>query len=62
MKRGWIRIPCGHAQELLSERMDGRLPPGRRWRLRLHLAFCDACSRVERQLALIRSAMRQLGS
>jgi hypothetical protein len=42
--------------------MDANLPPERSWRLWLHLRLCDACSRVERQLALIRSAMRRLGS
>ena len=62
MKGGWIRIPCSHAHELLSERMDGTLRPGRSWRLWLHLRFCDACSRVERQLAMMRAAMRRLGS
>jgi hypothetical protein len=59
---GWIRIPCSHAHRLLSERMDGTLPPGRGWRLWLHLRFCEACSRVERQLVALRSAMRRLGS
>jgi hypothetical protein len=42
--------------------MDANLAPERSWRLWLHLRFCDACSRVERQLTLIRSAMRRLGS
>jgi len=62
MKGGWMRIPCSHAQELLSERMDGPLTVGRRLRLWLHLAFCDSCTRIERQLALLRAAMRRLGS
>lgn len=62
MKRGWIRIPCSHAHELLSAQMDQPLPRARAWRLWLHLVFCDACSRVERQLATMRSAMRRLGS
>jgi hypothetical protein len=62
MKNGWIRVSCNHAHELLSERMDKPLPRDRAWRLWLHLRFCDACSRVERQLELMRSAMRRLGS
>lgn len=62
MSKGWIRIPCSHANELLSEQMDRPLPRGRAWRLWLHLRFCDACSRIERQLAVMRSAMRRLGS
>lgn len=62
MKGGWIRIPCSHAHELLSARMDQPLPRGCAWRLRLHLLFCDVCSRVERQLDVMRAAMRRLGS
>lgn len=55
-------ISCSEAHRLLSDRMDEDLAHGRSWRLWLHLRFCDACSRVERQLELIRSAMRRLGS
>jgi hypothetical protein len=62
MNRGRLLIPCSEAHRLLSDRLDGTLPSGGDWRLRLHLLFCDACSRVERQLDLIRSAMRRLGS
>jgi hypothetical protein len=62
MSKGWIRIPCSHAHRLLSEQMDQPLSRGHKWRLWLHLRFCDACSRVERQLAVMRLAMRRLGS
>lgn len=62
MNGGWIRIPCSRAHRLLSERMDTPLPPGQGWRLRLHLLFCDACTKVERQLNVLREAMRRLGS
>ena len=62
MRRKWVLIPCSEAHRLLSDRLDGTLPEGGGWRLRLHLLFCDACSRVETQLDLIRSAMRRLGS
>ena len=62
MRRNRVLIPCSEAHRLLSDRMDGTLPSGGGWRLRLHLLFCDACSKVERQLGLIRSAMRRLGS
>jgi hypothetical protein len=57
-----LLIPCSEAHRLLSDRLDGTLPSSGGWRLRLHLLFCDACSRVEQQLDLIRSAMRRLGS
>lgn len=61
MKRGWLLIPCRHAHELLSERMDQPLAAGDRLRLWLHLRLCDMCARVERQMDFMREAMRRLG-
>ena len=61
MKLSWIQIPCSHAHRLLSERMDRPIMPGERWRLRLHLLICDMCSRFERQIELMRTAVRTLG-
>ncbi len=57
----WIRIPCARAHRLLSERLDRAIPSNDRWRLRLHLLVCDMCSRFERQLDLMRVAIRRLG-
>jgi hypothetical protein len=61
MKQGWLLIPCRHAHELLSERMDEPLGPGDRVRLWLHLRICDMCARVEQQMDFMRKAMRRLG-
>jgi len=61
MRRGWLRIPCRHAHELLSLRMDQPLAGGDRLRLWLHLKFCALCSRVEGQLDFMRRAVRRLG-
>lgn len=58
---GLIRITCRDAHRLLSERMDRPLAGPQSWRLRLHLAFCDMCSRVAEQLAMMRTALRRLG-
>ena len=58
---GWIRIPCTRAHRLLSERLDRAIAPADRWRLRLHLMVCDMCSRFERQIDLMRVAIRKLG-
>ena len=55
------RITCQHAHRLLSERLDRPLGSGERWRLWLHLKLCEMCSRVERQMAFMRSAVRRLG-
>jgi hypothetical protein len=41
--------------------MDRPIKPGERWRLRLHLMVCDMCSRFERQIDLMRSAIRRMG-
>ena len=61
MKGGVLLIPCRHAHELLSERMDRPLPTGDRLRLWLHLRICDMCARIERQMDFMRRAMRRLG-
>ena len=61
MKRSGLLIPCRHAHELLSERMDRPLAAGDRLRLWLHLRICDMCARVGRQMDFMRRAMRRLG-
>ena len=58
---GWIRIPCSHAHRLLSQRMDTALPSGDSWRLKLHLFVCEMCSRFERNIELMRVAIRKMG-
>lgn len=59
---GWIRISCARAHRLLSERLDSSISPGDSWRLRLHLMVCDMCSRFERQIVLLRAAVRRMGN
>ncbi|HKO69099.1 MAG TPA: zf-HC2 domain-containing protein [Burkholderiaceae bacterium] len=58
---GWIRIPCSQAHRLLSERMERPIKPSDNWRLRLHLAICDMCSRFGQQIELMRAAVRRIG-
>jgi hypothetical protein len=60
MRFGWIRIPCSHAHRLLSERLDRPIESGDRWRLWLHLRVCEMCSRFERQIDLMRAAVRRM--
>ena len=55
-------LNCKEATHLASERLDRRLGFGERLLLRLHLMVCDGCSRVARQFAFMRKAVRQLGS
>jgi len=52
-------VDCKEATRLISRELDGPLPLGRRVRLRLHLLWCDACRRFERQAAYLRIAMRR---
>ncbi|GIK88009.1 MAG: zf-HC2 domain-containing protein [Burkholderiales bacterium] len=52
-------ISCREATELVSQLRERPLSPLERVKLRLHLAACKACSRFERQLALLDEAMRR---
>ena len=55
-----FRITCQQASRLLSQQQEERLPFGKRLRLRIHLAVCDACRNVARQFASVRLAMRKV--
>lgn len=50
---------CKEATRLISRALDGPLPFGRRMRLSLHLLWCDACRRFERQATVLCMAMRR---
>lgn len=58
---GKVHITCKQAHRLLSERLDRPLGRSERWRLWLHLKFCDMCSRVGRQMDFMRASVRRLG-
>lgn len=53
-------LTCKDASHLLSERQERPLSRRERWGLRLHLWLCVSCRRFERQLDLMRQAMRAL--
>lgn len=55
-------LDCQHASHLISRSMEVRLTWRQRFGLRLHLMMCDACTQFSRQMSLLRSAIRQLGS
>ncbi len=52
-------ISCQDASRLVSRREDGPLTAWQRLVLRLHLSVCAACSRFERQVRFLRSAMHR---
>lgn len=54
-----LRRTCKEVTALLVAREDRSLPLVERVALRLHLAACGACPRFERQLAVMRQAMRR---
>jgi hypothetical protein len=54
-------ITCREVTRLVSRLQERPASRSERVRLRLHLAVCEACSRFERQLALLREAMRRYG-
>ena len=52
-------ISCKDASRLISQMQDGDLPFGQRLRVRVHLLFCEACTRFERQVRFLRRVMRR---
>jgi hypothetical protein len=52
-------LSCKEASRKLSRAQDGPLSGFERWRLRMHLAVCIACTRFERQLRFLREALQR---
>jgi len=54
-----LMISCKEASRLLSQMQDGGVPLTRQLGVRIHLLFCDACTRFSSQLVFLRAAMRR---
>jgi Putative zinc-finger len=52
-------VSCKDASHLLSERDDRVLGFAERLKLKWHLAVCTACMKFEKQMRLMREAMRR---
>jgi len=52
-------ITCKDATHLISRKLDGPLPFGRALLLRLHLMWCLACQRFEKQAKFLHEVMRK---
>ena len=54
-----IKPTCREVHRLVSEGMDRELSLVERTRMKLHLMVCEACTRFNGQMDLLRRAMRQ---
>ena len=52
---------CRQVTQLVSQGLDRNLAPRERAAMLLHFAFCKGCRHVDRQMAFLRRAVRQLG-
>ena len=55
-----LNLPCQGMCGLASESLDHDLGRLGRFALRSHLLYCGACRRFQRQIKLLRCAMRRL--
>jgi hypothetical protein len=55
-----MMISCKEASRLVSQGLDRKLGPWEWLRLRLHLAICDACAALTRQMDFLRRAVQRL--
>lgn len=53
-----LKPTCREVHRLVSEGLDRDLSFVERTRLRLHLMICDACTRFNGQMSVLRQAMR----
>lgn len=51
-------ITCKEATRLASEKLERPLSLRERFQLRLHLAYCAGCQRMEKQFEFLRAASR----
>ncbi len=51
-----MMLTCKEAGRLISEGLDRKLGLRQRIALRLHLALCDACTRISAQFRFLRRA------
>jgi len=56
-----LMMPCREVTRLVSQGLDRKLGFGERVTLRVHFAICKGCGNFDRQMKLLRDAVRQLG-
>lgn len=55
-----LKPTCREVHALVSQSQDRRLTLTERMRMRVHLLVCEACTRFNGQMLLIRRAMQRL--
>ena len=55
-------LSCKEVTRLVSQGLDRELTLGERTALRLHLAICEGCRNVNRQLSFLRLAVKKLSA
>lgn len=55
-----LMMTCQQASQLISQSLDHPLSWSDRFNLRLHLFICDACTRFNRQLHVIKNAVLRM--
>lgn len=54
------KLSCKDASRLISQGLDRDVTSADRVALRMHLAMCDACSKLKAQLVFLRRAVAAL--
>jgi hypothetical protein len=55
-------LSCKEASRVVSQAQERSLTAFGLWKLRMHLAVCDQCTRFERQIQFMREALRKYRS
>jgi hypothetical protein len=50
------KLNCKEASRVISQGLDQDMSPAERTSLRMHLAVCDACSKLKAQFVFLRRA------
>ncbi len=53
-----VSLTCKEASRLMSAGLDKELSPAERASLRMHVAICGACQKLEKQFGFLRRALR----
>ncbi len=54
-------MKCKQATQLMSQSQDRDLTLKEKIQLKLHLLMCDGCTHCNRQMSIIRAAVKELG-